>query len=154
MGRILFCATVVSVAAVAGAAQQSSPDQRIAGCLQRAPAGLEKQGKFVLMNASTSPLGGSAADELQPAEPTRGAAEPIERRPGQSDARQETGGVTFLLQGGTDLEAKLGQRVEVTGTIGPEVHARPTRPTTARPMPTVQVKQVRALGATCHAPQP
>lgn len=153
MRRLWLVPTVALAAFPLAAAQTPSVAQHITGCLQRAPAGLEREGRYVLMNASTSPLGGGGVSEIAPSEPSR-ASEPVERRPGQSDARQETGGVSFVLQGGSDLDARVGQRVDVLGTIGPEVLAPPTWPTTAQPMPTVQVKQVRAVAATCHAPQP
>jgi len=153
MARAFFAYALMAIAVALSAQQPDSSDQHITGCLQAAPAGLQTQGKFVLMNASNSPLGGAAADEVTPPEPARGATESREHRPGESDARQETGGVWYLLQGGSDLESKAGQRVEVTGVIGPEVRVPPTRFATTRPIRTVRVKQVRAIGATCQAPQ-
>ena len=131
-------------------AQPPSTDATITGCLQRAPSPLAKDGAFVLMNASNSPFGGSAGTTIEtPDEPARGR-EPIERRPGQSDARQETGGVTYLLKGGADFEGKVGQRVEITGTIGREIATRPPDlPTMKPPIRTVQVKRLRAVAPSC-----
>ncbi len=148
---VVLSALAAALATVVLTAQQSSTaDATITGCLQRAPSALAKDGQFVLMNASNSPMGGSTGTTVEtPAEPARGR-EPIERRPGQSDARQETGGVTYLLKGGADVEAKVGQRVEVTGTLGGEVMTRPPDlPTMKPPIRTVQVKRIRALAPSC-----
>jgi hypothetical protein len=135
-------------AALAGP-QTSTTDAVITGCLQRAPSALAKEGQFVLMNAGNSPMG-SAVDTpaVTPAEPARGP-EPLEKRTGGAGVRQETGGVTYLLQGGTDLESKVGQRVEVVGTIGPQITAKPRRPTMKQPIQKVQVKQLRAIAPSC-----
>ncbi len=105
------------------------------------------------MNASNSPLGGSPTQDTAPSTtppppPPRGH-EPVERRQGEADARQETGGVSYLLQGGSDLESKVGQRVEVTGTIGSEVQAPATRFTLKQPIRKVQVTNVRAIKSSC-----
>src|SRR5579884_1578529 len=97
--RRLLCAALSTLGAIAIASAQTPPPQRFTGCLQRSPSNARV---FVLTNASNSPLGGHADDAAVPPPPARGS-EPIERRPGQSDARQETGGVTYLLQGGTNL---------------------------------------------------
>ncbi|HZP47870.1 MAG TPA: hypothetical protein VFB07_05025 [Vicinamibacterales bacterium] len=153
MSRVLSVLSALAVAAVsasAAAQRASTTDATITGCLQRAPSSLSKQGSFVLMNASNSPMGGSVDTTTEtPAEPARGH-EPIERRPGQSDARQETGGVTYLLEGRADLESKIGQRVEITGTLGREVTTRPPDlPTMAQPVRTVKVKRVRAIAPSC-----
>lgn len=107
----------------------------------------------MLMNASISPLGGSGVQDTAPPsatppQPARGE-EPVQHHTGESDARQETGGVSYLLQGGSDLEQKIGQRIEVTGTIGGELRQPPTRLSAAQPLPTLRIKRVRAIAPAC-----
>jgi len=152
MRRIISAFTLALTTAglyAAQPAQQSADDATITGCLQRAPSGVEKVGRFVLMNASNSPLGATANDEVQAPEPSR-RPEPTERHPQESGDRISTGGVTYVLQGNAaDLGTRVGQRVEVVGTIGSEVAVNATRLTTAKPMRIVQVKQVRAIKASC-----
>jgi len=152
-GRFVSAVLAALATATIAAAQQNSTEARITGCLQRAPASVERQGRFMLLNASNSPLGGSATQDVAPTavrpEPSSPEPAPIQHRATESDARQETGGVDYLLIGGSDLESKIGQRVEVTGAIGSEVKVPPTRPSAARPMRTVQVKRVRAIKPSC-----
>ena len=143
----LFVAAALAFGACVAAQQTRDVEATITGCLQRAPASFVKEGRFVLMNASNSPLGGESADRTPP-EPAR-STEPLVSRPGESDARQETGGVSYLLVGFSDLDARIGQRVEVTGTIGAQVKAPPTIPTTQRPFMKIQVKRVRAIAPAC-----
>ena len=148
----LLCAAVLALGfgALVGA-QTSTTESRFTGCLQRTPSNLEKEGRFMLMNASNSPLGGATEESTTAVPPPQRGAEPIERRPGESDARQETGGVSYVLQGGSNLESMVGQRVEVTGAIAGEVRVPPTRPTTKQPTQKLRVTRVRAIAATCNA---
>ncbi len=142
-------AALMVAAVVAASAQTSTGDATITGCLQRAPSTLADEGRFMLMNAGVSPLGGSAASDATPLSPPARGPEPTERRPGQSDARQETGGVSYLLEGNAVSDSNVGQRVEITGTIAGQVRVQPTRPSAARPMQIVRVKRVRAIAPSC-----
>ncbi len=121
----------------------------VTGCLQRAPDSVASRGKFMLMNAGPSPMGADAPRDIAPPEPARTNA-PVEHRPGESDVREGTGGVMYLLEGdGRDFESKVGQRLEVTGTMGREVAAPPSRPSTARPMLQLHVTRARAVAPHC-----
>lgn len=143
-----FLVALVSAAVAAAQVPAPSAEVTVAGCLQRASSSLGTGKHFVLTDAGTSPAGADAPREIAPPEPQR-TNEPVMHRPGESDARQETGGVTYLLDGGHDLESKLGQRVEVQGTMERSVSAPPTRPSSARPIPQLRVRQARALAPHC-----
>lgn len=144
----LAAALLVLAAATTTGAQGPTTELTISGCLQRAPSSVADKGRFMLMNAGPSPLGGKAATTGAAPEPSR-TDESVQHRRGEPDARQETGGVMYLLEGRSDLESKVGRRVEVTGTLGPQVDVPPFRPTLARPMRQVRVKQVRSIAPGC-----
>ena len=55
----------------------------------------------------------------------------------------------YLLDGGTDVDSKVGQRVEVDGMLGPRVAAPPTRLSTARPVLQIRVSHMRAVAPHC-----
>jgi hypothetical protein len=110
---------------------RASNDVTVVGCLQRgtgdAAIGIESPSGFLLRNASNSPFGGSAgAGGVEQSAPGGPPAEgpPPQLRSGDSTPDPAGGagvspGLTYLLEGGTDLAAYTGQRVEVRGTLQP-----------------------------------
>jgi len=129
-------------------AQAPTTDVTVTGCVQRAPANLEKGKPFVLMNASNSPMGGdvgtTGTQGDTAAQPNKDAS-PVESR----RYVRETGGVTYLLEGKTNFEEHAGQRVEIKGTIGDRVKASSAKPTMAQPVPRLNVKELRVVGPHC-----
>jgi hypothetical protein len=118
---------------------QASATVSVVGCIQHvrrtAMVGGAVPSGFVLMNASTTPFGGSlpsdpiatsgAADRPSPrAAGTSGSSEQANvARSGEPSAASIGGsevssGLTFLLDG-ADVAAHAGQRVEIRGTLEP-----------------------------------
>jgi hypothetical protein len=129
-------------ASAADPASRNANEVTIIGCLQRdrgnALVGVKSPSGFVLMNASSSPYGGSAgtsgAERSAPG--NTGAADGSRPRSGDPPPSPAGGagvspGLTYLLEGG-DLAAHAGERVEVRGTLHPAVDKVPLVPKTAR----------------------
>jgi hypothetical protein len=136
-----LCSAVVfgAVAGLAAQAPATSPnrsdaprasnDVTVVGCLQRGTAdaaiGIKSPSGFLLRNASNSPFGGSAGpggvEQSAPGGPPP-EGPPSQLRSGDSTPGPAGGagvspGLTYLLEGGTDLAAYVGQRIEVRGTL-------------------------------------
>jgi len=159
MRRVMAITACVAVGASSSFARaQPAPAITVVGCLQRSGgsavvAGPKSPSGFVLMNASTTPAGGSpsggspdvpatsaggatsaGADTAATPQGTSGTApdrrssgipdqEPSSKeKAGSASGQRPAGGaavspgMTYLLEGGSELAAHAGERVELRGT--------------------------------------
>jgi len=200
MRRVMTITASLVVAASSSLARAQNPPPAITvvGCLQRSSgnavvAGPKSPSGFVLMNASTTPAGGSpsggspdvsatsaggatsaGADTAATPQGTSGTApgrrssgipdqepSPKETTGAQSGQRPAGGasispGMTYLLEGGSELAAHAGERVELRGTL-----VRPTARAPLDPQPAgrggpnatpqqLRVIQVRTVATSCQ----
>jgi hypothetical protein len=150
-------------AAQGGTSADHANEVTVAGCLQRdrgdALTGVRTPSGFVLMNASNSPFGGSAGASDANLPVTTGSAK-ANTQPRSGDSTFEGGGagaspgLIYVLEGGNDLAAYAGERVEVRGTLhsapgkGPFTPERPRMGAPNTPH-WLRVRSVRSIGKDC-----
>ncbi len=143
-------------------------DVKVSGCLQRLSAdpqtGTKVPSGFALMNAGDTPFGGSAGPDstedlaaragAAAEHPSQDAGHPPEfgQKAGGSGLRS---GIKYFLEGGSDLQQHVGQRVEVLGTL---LQATATPPQTsgagrssspASEPQRLRVRAIRTIAKSC-----
>jgi hypothetical protein len=125
---------------------------------------MESPSGFVLMNASNSPFGGSAgtggveqsAPSGPPAEGSPSQGRSGDSRPAPAGGAGVSPGLTYLLEGGTDVAAYVGQRIEVRGTLQaaagtekPALLPRMARGGAPSSPQRIRIASVRSVGKDC-----